>query len=39
MRFMMLVIPKGYESAEPGGVPDDPTAVETGDRGAEEEGR
>ena len=22
MRFMMLVIPKGYESAEPGAVPD-----------------
>jgi hypothetical protein len=22
MRFMMLMIPKGYESAEPGSVPD-----------------
>src|SRR5690606_40976310 len=27
MRFMMLVIPKGYESAEPGTVPDDAEAV------------
>ncbi|MEK9500272.1 YciI family protein [Gaopeijia maritima] len=27
MRFMMLVIPKGYESADPGTVPDDPEAV------------
>ncbi|MEK9507047.1 YciI family protein [Gemmatimonadota bacterium Y43] len=27
MRFMMLVIPKGYESAAPGTVPDDPEAV------------
>ena len=28
MRFMMLVIPKGYENAAPGTVPDDPAAVE-----------
>ena len=28
MRFMMLVIPKGYENAEPGAVPDDPAALE-----------
>lgn len=28
MRFMMLVIPKGYENAEPGTVPDDPATVE-----------
>jgi hypothetical protein len=28
MRFMMLVIPKGYESAKPGTMPD-PKAVET----------
>jgi hypothetical protein len=28
MRFMMMVIPKGYENAEPGTVPDDPAAVE-----------
>ncbi len=27
MRFMMLVIPKGYESAEPGTMPD-PAAIE-----------
>ena len=27
MRFMMLMIPKGYESAEPGTVPDDVQAV------------
>lgn len=28
MRFMMLMIPKGYESAKPGTVPDDAAAVE-----------
>ena len=28
MRFMMLMIPKGYESAAPGAVPDDVAAVE-----------
>lgn len=28
MRFMMLVIPRGYESAEPGTLPD-PEAIET----------
>ncbi|MGK7313017.1 MAG: YciI family protein [Candidatus Longimicrobiales bacterium M2_2A_002] len=28
MRFMMLMIPKGYESAEPGTLPD-PEAMET----------
>lgn len=28
MRFMMLVIPNGYENAAPGTVPDDPAAVE-----------
>lgn len=27
MRFMLLVIPKGYEEAPPGSVPDDPEAV------------
>jgi hypothetical protein len=27
MRFMMLMIPKGYETAAPGTVPDDPKAV------------
>lgn len=27
MRFMMMVIPKGYERAEPGTIPDDPDAV------------
>jgi len=27
MRFMMLMIPKGYESATPGTVPDDVKAV------------
>jgi len=27
MRFMMLMIPKGYESAKPGTMPDDPKAV------------
>ncbi|WP_140629387.1 YciI family protein [Methylibium rhizosphaerae] len=27
MRFMMLMIPKGYESAAPGTVPEDPQAV------------
>ncbi|MBP7147231.1 MAG: YciI family protein [Acidobacteria bacterium] len=27
MRFMMLVIPKGYEKAPPGTVPDDPRLV------------
>lgn len=28
MRFMMLMIPKGYESAAPGTVPEDVAAVE-----------
>jgi len=28
MRFMMLMIPKGYEMAEPGTVPDDVARVE-----------
>lgn len=28
MRFMMLMIPKGYESAAPGEVPEDVAAVE-----------
>lgn len=28
MRFMMLMIPKGYETAAPGTMPDDPKAVE-----------
>ncbi len=28
MRFMMLMIPKGYQSATPGTVPDDAKAVE-----------
>jgi len=28
MRFMMLMIPKGYETAEPGTVPDDVARVE-----------
>ncbi|UQA57511.1 YciI family protein [Polyangium aurulentum] len=28
MRFMMLMIPKGYETAAPGTVPDDAKAVE-----------
>lgn len=28
MRFMMLMIPKGYENAKPGDVPDDVKAVE-----------
>jgi len=28
MRIMMLVIPKGYENAEPGTVPDDAEAME-----------
>lgn len=28
MRFMMLMIPKGYETAAPGTVPDDVKAVE-----------
>ena len=27
MRFMMLMIPKGYESAAPGTMPEDPEAV------------
>jgi len=27
MRFMMLMIPKGYEKAEPGTIPDDAKAV------------
>src|SRR5829696_2208694 len=27
MRFMLLMIPKGYEQAPPGTVPDDATAV------------
>ena len=27
MRFMMLMIPRGYETAPPGTVPDDPQAV------------
>ena len=27
MRFMMLMIPKGYENAAPGTMPDDPAAV------------
>src|SRR3990170_1110794 len=27
MRFMMLMIPRGYENAPPGTVPDDPQAV------------
>lgn len=27
MRFMMLMIPKGYENAAPGTVPEDPQAV------------
>ena len=26
MRFMMMIIPKGYESAPPGTIPDDPDA-------------
>jgi hypothetical protein len=28
MRFMMMIIPKGYETAAPGTVPDDVKAVE-----------
>jgi len=28
MRFMLLVIPKGYEKAAPGTLPDDPKLVE-----------
>jgi hypothetical protein len=28
MRFMMLMIPKGYEQAKPGTIPDDAKAVE-----------
>jgi hypothetical protein len=28
MRFMMMIIPKGYESAPPGTIPDDPEAVD-----------
>ena len=28
MRFMMLMIPRGYETAAPGTIPDDPEAVE-----------
>lgn len=28
MRFMLLMIPKGYEAAAPGTMPDDPAAVE-----------
>jgi len=28
MRFMMLMIPKGYEKATPGTMPDDPKAIE-----------
>ncbi len=27
MRFMMLMIPKGYETAAPGTMPDDPKAI------------
>ena len=28
MRFMLLMIPKGYESAPPGTMPDDVKAME-----------